>query len=41
VELVNEQDDHNNDVADDDAHDDVQQTPILQLEEELPIAQRK
>jgi hypothetical protein len=42
VEPVDEQDDHNNDVADDDAHDDVQQTsPILQLEEELPIAQCK
>jgi hypothetical protein len=42
VEPVDEQDDHNNDVADDDAHDDVQQTPsILQLEEELPIAQHK
>jgi hypothetical protein len=42
VEPVDEQDDHNNDVADDDAHDDVQQTPpILQLEEELPIVQRK
>ncbi|CAD6342364.1 unnamed protein product [Miscanthus lutarioriparius] len=34
--------DHDNDVAEDDAHDDVQQTPpILQLEEDLPIAQRK
>jgi hypothetical protein len=42
VEPVDEQDDHNNDVANDDASDDVQQTPsILQLEEELPIAQRK
>jgi hypothetical protein len=42
VEPVDEQDDHNNDVADDDAYDDVQQTPpILQLEEELPIAQCK
>jgi hypothetical protein len=42
VEPVDEQDDHNNDVADDDAYDDVQQTPsILQLEEELPIAQHK
>jgi hypothetical protein len=42
VEPVDEQDDYNNDVADDDAHDDVQQTPpILQLDEELSIAQRK
>jgi hypothetical protein len=30
VEPADEQDDHNNDVADNDAHDDVQQTsPIL------------
>jgi hypothetical protein len=42
VEPADEQDDHNNDVTNNDAHDDVQQTPpILQLEEELPIAQRK
>ena len=35
-------DDQDNDVADDDAHDVVQQTPpVLQLEEDLPIAQRK
>jgi hypothetical protein len=35
-------DDQENDIADDVAHDDVQQTPpILQLEEDLPIAQRK
>ncbi|CAD6340304.1 unnamed protein product [Miscanthus lutarioriparius] len=42
VEPVDEHGDHDNDVAEDDAHDDVQQTPpILQLEEDLPIAQRK
>jgi hypothetical protein len=42
VEPVDEQDNHDNDVAENDAHDDVQQTPpILQLEEDLPIAQRK
>jgi hypothetical protein len=42
VEPVDEQDDHDNDVAENDAHDDVQQTPpILQLEEDLPITQRK
>jgi hypothetical protein len=42
VEHVDEQDDHDNDVAENDAPDDVQQTPhILQLEEDLPIAQRK
>ncbi|CAD6252729.1 unnamed protein product [Miscanthus lutarioriparius] len=42
VEPVVEHGDHDNDVAEDDAHDDVQQTPpILQLEEDLPIAQRK
>jgi hypothetical protein len=29
VEPVDEQDDHNNDVADNDAHDDVQQTPSI------------
>ena len=35
-------DDQDNDVVDDDAHDVVQQTPpVLQLEEDLPIAQRK
>ena len=35
-------DDQDNDVADDDAHDVVQQTPpVLHLEEDLPIAQRK
>ena len=35
-------DDQDNDVTDDDAHDVVQQTPpILQLEEDLPIAKRK
>ncbi|CAD6256626.1 unnamed protein product [Miscanthus lutarioriparius] len=40
--FVDEHGDHDNDVAEDDAHDDVQQTPpILQLEEDLPIAQRK
>ena len=39
VEPVHDQD---NDVADDDAHDVVQQTPpVLQLEEDLPIAKRK
>jgi hypothetical protein len=42
VEPVDEQDDHDNDVAENDAHDDVQETPpILQLVEDLPIAQRK
>ncbi|CAD6251429.1 unnamed protein product [Miscanthus lutarioriparius] len=42
VEPIDEHGDHDNDVAEDDAHDDVQQTPpILQLEEDLPIAQRK
>jgi len=39
VEFV---DDRDNDVADDDAHDVVQQNPpVLQLEEDLPIAKRK
>jgi hypothetical protein len=42
VEHIDEQDDHDNDVAENDANDDVQQTPpILQLEEDLPIAQGK